>query len=61
MANGWGNNGNSKNFIFLGYKITENNDYTHDIKRHLILGRQAITNLDSVLKSREITLPAKVI
>ena len=45
MAYRWGNNGNSKNFIFLGYKITENGDYTYDIKRHLLLGRKAMTNL----------------
>ena len=52
MAYRWGNNGNSKNFIFLGYKITENGDYTYDIKRYLLLGRKAMTNLDSTFKSR---------
>ena len=43
-------------FIFLGSKITVGNDCSHDIKRHLILGRKAMTNLDSILKSRDITL-----
>ena len=44
-------------FIFLGSKITVDGDYNHEIKRHLLLGRKAMTNLDSVLKSRDITLP----
>ena len=47
-------------FIFLGSKITVNGDCSHEIKRHLLLGRKAMTNLDSILKSRDITLPAKV-
>ena len=47
-------------FIFLGSKITANGDCSHEIKRHLLLGRKAMTNLDSVLKSRDITLPTKV-
>ena len=47
-------------FIFLGSKITADGDCSHEIKRHLLLGRIAVTNLDSVLKSREITLPTKV-
>ena len=47
-------------FIFLGSKITEGSDYRHEIKRCLLLGRKAKTNLDSVLKSRDITLPAKL-
>ena len=47
-------------FIFLGSKITEEGDCNHEIKRHLLLGRRAITNLDSILKSRDITLPTKV-
>ena len=47
-------------FIFLGSKITADGDYSHKIKRHLLLGRKAMTNLDSVLKSRDITLPTKV-
>ena len=48
------------NFIFLGYKITANGDCSHEIKRCLLLGRKAITNLDSILKSRHITLLTKV-
>ena len=47
-------------FIFLGSKITEDGDCSHEIKRHLLLGRKAMTNLDSILKSRDITLPKKV-
>ena len=47
-------------FIFLGSKITVDSDCSHEIKRHLLLGRKAITNLDSILKSRDITLPTKV-
>ena len=48
-------------FIFLGSKITEDGDCNHEIKRHLILGRKVMTNLDSILKSRDITLPTRVI
>ena len=48
------------NFIFLGSKITTDSDCSHEIKTHLILGRKAMTNLDSILKSRDITLPTKV-
>ena len=47
-------------FIFLGYKITANGDCSHDIKRCLLLGRKAMTNLDSILKSRDITLATKI-
>ena len=47
-------------FIFLGSKITVDGDCSHEIKRHLLLGRKAMTNLDSLLKSRDITLPTKV-
>ena len=47
-------------FIFLGSKITMDGDCNHDIKRHLLLGRKAMRNLDSILKSRDISLPAKV-
>ena len=47
-------------FIFLGSKITANGDCSHKIKRHLLLGRKAMTNLDSIFKSRDITLPTKV-
>ena len=49
-----------KDFIFLGSKITVDGDYSHEIKRHLLLGRKAMTNLESILKSRHITLPTKV-
>ena len=47
-------------FIFMGSKITEDGDHSHEIKRHLLLGRKVMTNLDSILKSRDITLPTKV-
>ena len=55
-----GDNGNSDRFIFLGSKITADGDGNHEIKRCLFLGRKATTNLDSILKSRDITLPTKV-
>ena len=48
-----------RDFIFLGSKITADSDCSHEIKRHLILGRKSMTNVDSVLKSRDITLPTK--
>ena len=54
-----GNNGNSDR-LFLVSKITADGDCSHEIKRHLLLGRKVITNLDSILKSRDITLPTKV-
>ena len=47
-------------FIFSGFKITADGDCSHEIKRHLVLGRKTMTNLDSILKSRDITLPTKV-
>ena len=47
-------------FIFLGSKITPDGDCSHEIKRHLLLGRKVVTNLDSILKNRDITLPTKV-
>ena len=47
-------------FVFLGSKITANGDCSHEIKRHLLLGRKVITNLDSIFKSRDITLPTNV-
>ena len=47
-------------FIFLGSKITADGDCSHEIKRHLLLGRKVVTNLDSILKTRDITLPTKV-
>ena len=59
MANRWGNSGNSE-FIFLSSKITADGDCSHEIKRLLLLGRKAVTNLDSILKIRDITLPTKV-
>ena len=49
-----------KDFIFWGSKVTAVGDCSHDIKRHLLLGRKVMTNLDSILKSRDITLPTKV-
>ena len=49
-----------RDFIFGGSKITAEGDFSHEIKRHLLLGRKAMTDLDSILKSRDITLPAKV-
>ena len=49
-----------RDFIFLGSKITADGDCSHEIKRHLFLGRKAMTNLESILKSRDITLPTKV-
>ena len=56
----WGNSGNSGRLYFLGSKITEDGDWSHEIKRCLLLGRKAMTSLDSILKSRDITLPTKV-
>ena len=52
--------GTETDFIFLGSKITADGDFSHEIKRHLFLGRKAMTKLDSVLKSRDIILPTKV-
>ena len=49
-----------RNFIFLCFKITADGDCSHEIKRHLLLGKKAMTNLDSILKSKDITLPTKV-
>ena len=59
MGNRWGNNGTVRNFIFWGSTITADGDCNYEIKRHLLLGRKAMTNLDSILKSRDITLPTK--
>ena len=59
MTNRWGNNGNSDR-LYLGSKITADGDCGHEMKRRLLLGRKAMTNLDSILKSRDITLPTKV-
>ena len=62
MANRWGNSGNSGWLYFLGgSKITADGDCSHEIKRHLLLGRKVMTNLDSILISREITFPQKSI
>ena len=60
MANRYGKVETVADFIFLGSKITVDGDCSHEIKRHLLLGRKAKKNLDSVLKSRDITLPTKV-
>ena len=60
MASRWGNSGNNDRLIFLGSKITAGGDYSTEIKRCLLVGRKAKANLDSILKSRDITLPAKV-
>ena len=59
MANRWGNNGNSDRFIFVGSKITADGDCSHEIKSHFLLGRKVMTNLDSLLKSRDITFADK--
>ena len=60
MANRWGNSGKSDRLYFSGLRITADGDYSHEIKRRLLLGRRVITNLDSILRSRDITLPTKV-
>ena len=60
MANRWGNNGNSDRLYFWGSKITADGDCSREIKRRLLLGRKVMNNLDSILKSRDITLPTRV-
>ena len=60
MANRWETVETVVDFISLGSKITVDGDCSHEIKRHLLLGRKAVTNLDSIFKSRDITLPTKV-
>ena len=60
MADRWGHNGNSDRLYFLHSKITADGDCSHEIKRHLLLGSKVMTNLDSIFKSRDITLPTKV-
>ena len=60
MANRWGNSGHSGWLYFWGSKITTDDDYSQEIKRHLLLGRKVMTNLDSILKNRDITLLTKV-
>ena len=59
MANRWEKNGNSDRLYFLGVQITADGDCSHEIKRCLLFGSKAMTNLDSVLKSRDITLPTR--
>ena len=49
-----------RDFIFLGFKITADGDCSHEVKRHLLLARKVMPNLDSILKSRDVTLPTKV-
>ena len=60
MGNRWETVEIVSDFIFWGSKITANGDCSHEIKRHLLLGRKAMTNLDSMLKNRDIALPKKV-
>ena len=60
MGDRWGKSGNSVRLYFGGSKITADGDCSHEIKRRLLLGRKVMTNLDSILKSRDITLPTKV-
>ena len=60
MANGWGNNGCTGRLYFGGSKITADGDCSHEVKRCLLLGRKVMTNLDSILKDRDITLLTKV-
>ena len=60
MGNRWGNSGNSVRLYFLGSKITVDGDCSHETKRRLLLGIKAMTNIDSILKSRDITLLTKV-
>ena len=60
MANRWGTMEIVRDFIFWSSKITADGDFSHEIKRRLFLGRKVMTNLDSILKSRDITLPTKV-
>ena len=60
MANRWGNNGNNERLYFGGSDITADGDSSHEIKRCLPLERKAVTNLDSILINRDITLPTKV-
>ena len=60
MVNRWGKNGNSGRFYFLGSKINVDSDCSHEFKRYLLLGRKAMTSLDNLEKSRDITLRTKV-
>ena len=60
MANRWGKSGTVTDLIFFCSKITEDGDYSHEIKRHFFLRKKVMTNKDNILKSRDITLPTKV-
>ena len=60
MGNRWEKSGNSVRLYFLSSEITADGDCSHEIKRHLLLGRKVMRNLDSIFKSRDITLPTKV-
>ena len=60
MANRWVTVDTMADFIFGGSKITADGDFSHEIKIHMLLGRKVVTNLDSIIKSRDITLPTKV-
>ena len=60
MGNRWGNSGHSERLYFFGSKMTADGDCSHEIKRCFLLGRKVMTNLDSLLKSRDTTLPTKV-
>ena len=60
MGNRWGNSGNSVRLYFFWLQVTADGDCSHEIKRHLLLGRKVMTNLDSIFKSRDIILPTKV-
>ena len=60
MGNRWGNSGNSVRLYFRGSRIAADGDCSHEIKRRLLLGRKVMTNLDSILKTRDITLPTKI-
>ena len=60
MVNRWGESGKNDIFLFLGSKITVDCDCGHEIKRCLLLGRKTMANLDSIFKSRDITLPTKI-
>ena len=60
MGNRSGNSGNSVRLYVLGSKITADGDCIHEIKRHLLFGRKVMTNLDSIFKNRDITLPTKI-
>ena len=60
MGNRWGDSGNSVRLYFSSSKITVDGDCSHEIKKHLLLGRKVMTTLDSILKSRDVTLPTKV-